>query len=88
MMRSMHSKKLLLLFEGFCIFDFREFCKKLLCILMEVKKTIYGNNEDVPDILLEVFLLSSPGIINHIDRQVHAPDPVFPQSYQTNLNKQ
>jgi hypothetical protein len=55
---------------------------------MEVNKTIYGNNEDVPDKLLEIFLLSSPGIINHMNWQVHAPDPVFPQSYQTILNKQ
>ncbi len=50
MMRSMHSEKeLMLLFEGVCIFGYREFYKKMLCILMEVNKTIYGNNEDVPD---------------------------------------
>ncbi len=55
---------------------------------MEVHKTINGNNEDVPDKFLEIFLLSSPGIRNHMNRQVHAPDPVFPQSYQLILNKQ
>jgi hypothetical protein len=55
---------------------------------MEVNKTIYGNNEDVPDKLLEIFLLSSPGIRNHMNWQVRAPDLVFPQSYQTILNKQ
>jgi hypothetical protein len=50
MMRSMHSKKeLMLLFEGVCIFGYREFYKKILCILIEVNKTIYGNIEDVPD---------------------------------------
>ncbi len=37
---------------------------------------------------LEIFLLSSPGIRNHMNQQVGAPDPVFPQSYQTILNKQ
>ncbi len=74
-------KELLVLFEGFCIFADREFYKKLLCILMEVNKTIYGNNGDVPDILLNMFLLSGPEIINHMNRQVVAPDPVFPQSY-------
>ncbi len=37
-------KELLVLFEGFCIFGYREFYKKLLCILMVVNKTIYGNN--------------------------------------------
>ncbi len=41
-------KELLMLFEGFCIFGFREFFKNFICILMEVNKTMYGNNEDVP----------------------------------------
>jgi hypothetical protein len=81
-------EELLLLFEGSCIFSYREFYKKLLCILMVVNKTIHGNNGDVPDILLIMFLLSNPGIINCMNRQVVAPDPVFPQSYETILNKQ
>jgi hypothetical protein len=81
-------KESLVLFEGFCIFGYREFYKNLLCILMVVNKTIYGNNGSVPDILLNMFLFSSPGIRNHMNRQVIAPDPVFPQSYQTILNKQ
>ncbi len=78
----------LVLFEGFCIFGYREAYKNLLCILMEVNKIIYGNSGDVPDILLNMFLSSSPGIRNHMNRQVVAPDPEFPQSYQTILNKQ
>jgi hypothetical protein len=49
----------LLLFEGFCIFGYREFYKNLFCILMVVNKTIYGNNGDVPDILLNMFLSST-----------------------------
>jgi hypothetical protein len=71
----------LLLFEGFGIFGYREAYTKLLCILMVVNKTIHGNNGDVPDILLNMFLSSSPGIRNHMNRQVVAPDPVFPPSY-------
>ncbi len=47
---------------------------------MKVNKTMYGNNECVPDKLLENFLLSNPGIKNHMNRQVVAPDLVFPQS--------
>jgi hypothetical protein len=43
-------KELLVLFVGFCIFGYREVWKNLLCILMIVNKTIYGNNGDVPDI--------------------------------------
>ncbi len=41
-------KELLMLFEGFCIFGFREFFNNFFCILMQVNKTMYGNNEDVP----------------------------------------
>jgi hypothetical protein len=41
-------KESLMLFEGFLIFGFWEFFKNFFCILMEVSKTIYGNNEDVP----------------------------------------
>jgi hypothetical protein len=35
-----------------------------------------------------MFLSSSPGIRNHMNWRVVAPDPVFPQSYRTILNKQ
>jgi hypothetical protein len=76
------------LFEGFCIFGYREAYKNLHCILMVVNKTIYGNNGGVPDKLLNMFLSSSREIRNHMNRQVVAPDPEFPQSYQTILNKQ
>jgi hypothetical protein len=60
-------KESLVLFEGFCIFGYREFYKNLFCILMAVNKTIYGNNGDVLDILLNMFLSSSPGIRNHMN---------------------
>jgi hypothetical protein len=74
-------KESLILFEGFCIFGYWEFYKNMLCILMESNKTMYENNGDLPDILLNMFLLSCPGIRNHMHRRVVAPDPVFPQSY-------
>ncbi len=54
---------------------------------MVVIKTIHGNDGDVPDIPVNMFLSSSLGIRNHMNRQVVAPDNVFPQSYQTILNK-
>ncbi len=41
-------KESLMMFEGFCTFGFREFFKNFFCILMEVNKTMYGNNKDVP----------------------------------------
>ncbi len=80
-------KELLMLFEGYCIFGCQEFYKKMLCILVEVKKTMYVYYEDVPDKLMDIFLLRSPRLINHMSWQVGATDPVFPQSYQTILNK-
>jgi hypothetical protein len=36
------------MFEGFCIFGVLEFFNNYFCILIEVNKTMYGNNEDVP----------------------------------------
>ncbi len=81
-------KELLMLFEAYCVFGYREFYKNLLCILMEVNKTTYGNNDCVLDKLFEIFLLSSPGIRNHMNPQVVAPDHIFPESYQTIINKQ
>ncbi len=41
-------KESLMMFEGFGIFGFLEFFKNFFCMLMEVNKTMYGNNEDVP----------------------------------------
>jgi hypothetical protein len=49
---------------------------------------MFGNNEGVPDKLLDIYFLSSSGIRNHMNWQVVAPDPVFPQSYWTIFNKQ
>ncbi len=89
LMRSMHSKKnCWCCLRILCIFGYREFYKNWLCILMVVNKTIYGSNGDIPDILLNMFLSSSPGIRNHMNRRVVTPDPVFSQSYRTILNKQ
>ncbi len=48
-------KESLMLFEAYCIFDFWECFKNLFCILMEVNKTMYGNNEDVPKKNLDNF---------------------------------
>jgi hypothetical protein len=46
-------KEWLMLFEGFCIFGFWEFYKNFFCILMEVHKTMDGNNDDVPKTFLD-----------------------------------
>jgi hypothetical protein len=44
-----------MLFEGFCIFDFWKFFKNFFCILMEVNKTMYGNNVDAPNKFFDNF---------------------------------
>jgi hypothetical protein len=44
-----------MLFEAYCIFGFQEFYKNLFCILVEVNKTMSGNNEDVQKNLMENF---------------------------------
>ncbi len=41
-------KELLILLEAHCIFGFWEFFNNFFCILMEVNKTMYGINSDVP----------------------------------------
>ncbi len=46
-------KESLMMFEGFCIFGFWGFFKNFFCMLMEVNKTIYGNNENVPKRLFD-----------------------------------
>ncbi len=48
-----------MLFEGYYIFGFQEFYKNLFCILVEVNKTMNGNNEDVPENLLDIFYTDS-----------------------------
>ncbi len=45
--------ELLMLFEDFCIFGFWKFFKNFFCMLMEVNKTMYGKNEDVPDMFFD-----------------------------------
>ncbi len=46
-------KQSLMLFEGFCIFGLWEFFKNFFCILMEVNKTMNGNNQDVKKKVLD-----------------------------------
>jgi hypothetical protein len=41
-------KESLMLFEDFASLIFGEFFKNFVCILMEVNKTMYGKDEDVP----------------------------------------
>jgi hypothetical protein len=65
-MSTMHSKKLFMLFEGFCIFGFQEFFNNFFCILMEVNKTMYGNNEYVPKKVLDNLYPESHYVMSHL----------------------
>jgi hypothetical protein len=67
--------------EAFFIFGYREFYKKMLCILVKRNKTIYGKNGPVPLNIMKRFVLNSPAMINHMIWQIKATPSVFPQSY-------
>ncbi len=57
----------LMCFEAYCIFGFRELFKNLLCILMEVIKTMYEyNDEDVQKILWTIFIQNHANVILHL----------------------
>ena len=58
-------KELLMLFEAYCIFGFWEFFKKLFCIL-EVNKTMYGSNEDVPKINWTICIQNRTYVMSHL----------------------
>jgi hypothetical protein len=59
-------KESLVLFEAYCIFGFWEFLKNLFCILMEVNKTMYGNNEDVPKNFWPIFIQNLAYVMLHL----------------------
>ncbi len=59
-------KELLMMFEGFCIFGFWEFYKNFFCILMEVNKTMYGNNEDDPKSFLAICIQNHIYVMSHL----------------------
>jgi hypothetical protein len=58
-------KELLMMFEGFCIFCFWEFFKNFFCMLMEVNKNMYGNNEDVQKKFLTICIQNQTYVTSH-----------------------
>jgi hypothetical protein len=59
-------KESLMLFEAYCIFGVREFFKSLFCILMEVNKTMYGKNEDVPNKIWTICIQNHTNVMSHL----------------------
>ncbi len=55
-----------MLFEAYCIFSFREFFRNLFCILMEVNKTMYGSNEDVPTKFWTICIQNHTYVMSHL----------------------
>ncbi len=55
-----------MMFDGFCIFGFWEFFKNFFCILMEVNKTMYGNNEDVPNVFWTTCIQNQTYLMSHL----------------------
>jgi hypothetical protein len=58
-------KESLILLEAYCIFGFWEFFKNFLCILMEVNKTMYGNN-DVPKRIWTFCIQNQTYVMSHL----------------------
>jgi hypothetical protein len=56
----------LILFECFCIFGFWKFFKNFFCILMEVNKTMHGNNEDVLNKFLTLCIQNQTYLMSHL----------------------
>ncbi len=59
-------KESLMMFEGFCIFGFWKFFKNFFCMLMEVNKTMYGNNENVPKRFLTICIQNHTYVMSHL----------------------
>ncbi len=59
-------KESLMLFEGFCILEFWEFFKNFSLILMEVHKTMYGNNDDVPKRFSTICIQNHTYVMSHL----------------------
>jgi hypothetical protein len=54
------------MFESFCIFGFWELLKNFFCILMEVNKTMYGNNEDAPKRIWTIYIQNQTYVMSHL----------------------
>ncbi len=59
-------KELLMMFGCFCIFCFLEFFKNFFCMVMEVNKTMYGNNEDLPKKFLTICIQNHTYLMSHL----------------------
>ena len=77
-------KESLMLFEGFCIFGFWEF---FIGILMEVNKTMYGNNEDVPKKVFGQFVSRITLMWCHICSCVECPCGRWKHECQSTINE-
>ncbi len=75
-----------MLFEGFCIFEFGEFFKNFFCILMEVNKTMYGNNEDVPNLFWTICIQNHTYLTSHLSC-VECPCGRLKQECQSTINE-
>jgi hypothetical protein len=74
-------------FESLCVFGYHEYYKKLLCILVEFYNRISGKATPVPRLMMEIFNLFSPALINHIMQQGKFKKQVLPHSYKLGTNK-
>ncbi len=74
--------------ESLCVFGYREYYKKLLCILVKLYSRISGKATPVPRPMMEIFDLFSPALINHtMMRQGNFEKQEFPHSFKLVMNR-
>jgi hypothetical protein len=65
------------LLEAFCILGYREFYKKILCILVFTHQRVYGKESLVPTQILKMFKrLDNKVVIDHLKRHFKPTCPL------------
>ena len=73
--------------ESLHVFGYREYYKNLLCILVEFYSCVYGKATPVPKLMMEIFDLFYPALINHMMRQGKFKKQEFPHLYKLVMNR-
>ena len=73
--------------ESLCVFDYCEYYKNLLCILVGFQRHIQGKATPVPKSMMGIFDLFYPALINHMMQQGKFVKQEFPHSYKLAMNR-
>jgi hypothetical protein len=73
--------------ESLCVFDYHEYYKNLLCILVEFYNRIYGKTTAIPKCMMDILGLNLPALISHMMRQGKLKKQEFLHSYKMIINR-